>query len=424
MDTTEVKGTTIQLAEHFFRHEYARMVAVITKYFGPERMNMAEDVVQETLLEAIKSWEFQGIPNNPSAWLYKVAKNKTLNILQRDSRHRPLQTEEDHEAASSSDLFNNEHIEDDQLKMMFVCCHPSINQESQIALILKTLCGLSIGEIAKAFLSSNYTINKRLVRARTNLRDSRIEFELPQSGSELESRLESVLKTVYLLFSEGYSASKGPDIIRYELCLEAIRLSEFLMQNDLFKNNHRVNGLLALMYLNASRFNGRVDKEGEILDMAHQDRSQWNQTLINKGLKRLEHVPKQGNPNIYAVMATISAYHCTAPSFEETRWNDILGLYDALVLLDTSPMVKLNRCIALAKAQNPETAIQQLLELSNDSSLENYHLFHTTLGTLYLETEEYTKAHSSFSKALKKTEMKLERSYIDRKLKLIEENLK
>ncbi|MCI0617216.1 sigma-70 family RNA polymerase sigma factor, partial [bacterium] len=281
-----------ELAEHFFRHEYSKMVAVMTRYFGISQVDLAEDVVQDTLLEAIKFWEYKGIPDNPKAWLYTVAKNKALNAIKRKKLQNRYENEIEHAhagqnlEASIDQLFSEQRIADDQLRMIFACCHPVISQESQIALILKTLCGLSISEIAKAYLTTNETINKRLVRARKILRQNHIQFEIPNE-KELEERLNTVLKTIYLLFNEGYSATNGSRLIRYELCMEAIRLVELIISNSSFKSNTPVHALLALMLLDAARFEARQDGEGNIIEMSKQDRSKWSQALINKGLYHL-----------------------------------------------------------------------------------------------------------------------------------------
>jgi len=390
------------------------MVAVIGRFFGAAHINLAEDIVQDALMEAMTQWNYQGIPNNPTAWLYKVAKNKALNVIQKHGRiERMANYETGPEPEVESDLlFTEQVIADDQVRMMFVCCHPSINAESQMALILKTLCGLSIGEIAKAFLTNNETINKRLVRARKVLQQEAIHFDLPGKTSDLELRLTTVLKTVYLLFNEGYSASHGNETIRQDLCLEAIRLVNFLVKHRNFSEHTEVHALLSLMYFNSSRFMERVDNHGNLVELALQDRSKWDQELILLGIHHLDQIGKDASPSLYSIMATISAYHCTAPSFEKTNWAGILALYDGLLKIDPSPIVQLNRVIALARAQGIGQAIQLLEGMSADKKLSTYLPYHLTLAEFYMEDESHELAEKSFLRALEHTKMNNEAQHI------------
>src|SRR6201989_2499496 len=249
----------IGFVDHFFRHETGKLIAVLTRIFGPHNLELAEDVVQDSLLEAIRVWNFKGIPEQPVPWLYRVAKNKALNVVNREKYKRKYATEAAHflesewtADAALENLFSESEIRDDQLRMMFTCCHPSVSEDSQIALTLKTLCGFSLSEIAKAFLTNEENINKRLVRARQKIRDGDIPFEVP-STEYLEERLDAVLQTIYLLFNEGYKASAGPGLIRYELCAEAIRLAEIITDSQTIRDKSKVFSCLALMYLNALR---------------------------------------------------------------------------------------------------------------------------------------------------------------------------
>jgi RNA polymerase sigma factor (sigma-70 family) len=283
-----------QLIDHLFRHESGKMVAVLTRIFGSENLDLAEDVVQDSLIEAIKHWGFKGIPDNPSAWLFRVAKNKALNIINREKYKTRYTTDVIHLLQSewtaepaADHLFSEKEILDDQLRMMFTCCHPSISSDSQVALILKTLCGFSIPEIAKAFLTNEENINKRLVRARQKIRESKIAFEVP-AGKDLKEKLRVVLEIIYLLFNEGYSASTGQELIRYEICEEAIRLTEIIKGHPAIHDKSNVYALLALMQLNASRFRARQDAEGNIFTLEQQNRSLWDITLIGKGFLYLE----------------------------------------------------------------------------------------------------------------------------------------
>lgn len=420
---TQKTGEGKALAAHFFRQEYAKIVAVITRYFGVDQMNMAEDIVQDTLLEAISHWEYKGIPENPQAWLYTVAKNKALNVLKRDQYQETYNKQAaamDRSPVTS--LFSDQQIADDQLRMMFACCHPAISSESQVCLMLKTLCGLSIGEIASAFLTSDETINKRLVRARKSLRDTDTRFELPDHV-DLEARLSTVLQTIFLLFNEGYSASRGNRLIKYELCLEAIRLTELITADTRFRKFASANAMLSLMLLNASRFEARIDKEGNFTRMEDQDRSLWNQQLISRGLWHLQKINESEEIGLYHILATISAYHCTAASYEATDWPAILQMYDALSSFDKSPLVQLNRAIALSRVEGPESAIEVLLALEKELP-PTYYLFHSTLADLYIASDDFSQAISRLQKALAHAEVDSEIEIIRKRIATCEEKLR
>lgn len=402
------KQNAFELTDHFFRHEYSKMVAVISHYFSAEDLNLAEDVVQDTLLEAIRGWELNGIPPNPTAWLYTVAKNKTLNILKRSDTGRKIKAASIHlnkpnPRISIEEMFSTNKISDDLLEMMFVCCHPSLSYGSQVVLILKTLCGFSISEIARAFLTNHGTINKRLVRARKALKKNNVQFKIPEQ--DLAPRISTILEAIYLLFNEGYNATKGDKLIRYELCTEAIRLTKLIAGHPKFKSYTTVHALLALMYLNSARFEARLDHEGNILEMSQQDRKKWHNTLIDKGLFHLDKIRDDKAIYTYHILATISAYHCIAPSYEETDWKSILSLYDQLLTLNNSPVVRLNRAIALAKVDGNKAAIRELTDLESSAALKNYYPLYSTLGSLLMEENSFEKAAATFKHALQLTKI-------------------
>jgi RNA polymerase sigma-70 factor (ECF subfamily) len=411
-----------QLVEHFFRHESGKMVSVLTKIFGAENLDLAEDVVQDSLIEAISQWQYKGIPENPSAWLFRVAKNKALNIINREKYKRQYSKEAIHFLQSEWTaepamvlLFSDQQIQDDQLRMIFTCCHPAITPDSQIALALKTLCGFSIPEIAKAFLTTEENINKRLVRARQRIRDDKIPFEVPQ-GKDLEKRLQTVLETIYLLFNEGYSASKGNEIVRYELCEEAIRLAEIIIAHQGIHSKSNVHALNALMQLNASRFKARQDSDRNILTLEEQNRSLWDRELIGKGFRSLEKATKDGTLSIYHILATISGYHCSSPNYESTNWESILSLYNHLLQIDNSPLVLLNRAIALSKVSGAEAAIAELKKIEGSPTLKSYHLYYSTLGTLYIELNRFKEAAPVLEKAIVMAPLQAEKALLQKKL--------
>ncbi|MDP4263374.1 MAG: sigma-70 family RNA polymerase sigma factor [Bacteroidota bacterium] len=422
MNSLTKESRVTQLIDHLFRHETGKMVAVLTRIFGPENMGLAEDVVQDSLVEAISHWTYQGVPDNPSAWLFRVAKNKALNIVNREKYKRQYSSDVVHHLKSEwtaepalDYFFSEQEILDDQLRMIFTCCHPAISADSQVALALKTLCGFSIPEIAKAFLTTEENINKRLVRARQKIREDKIPFEVPQ-GKELEKRSEAVLETIYLLFNEGYSASKGNDLIRYELCEEAIRLAEIIEKHPAIPNKSIIYGLLALMQLNASRFSSRQDKEGNLLTMAEQNRSQWNRSLIAKGLSNLEKA-SFGNPvSIYNILAAISACHCLAPDFESTDWKSILSLYDNLIQADHSPVVLLNRAIAVSKVYGTEKAMEELEKISKIPAFKSYYLFYATKAEFYITLNQFEKAIPVLETAIGLAPLQAEKQLLQKKL--------
>jgi RNA polymerase sigma factor (sigma-70 family) len=379
-------------------------------------------VVQDTLLEAIQVWEYKGVPDNPAAWLYKVAKNKALNIVNREKYKRDYSSEVAHflksewtANAALDHLFSEEGIKDDQLRMMFTCCHPSISTDSQVALILKTLCGFSIAEIAKAFFTSEENITKRLKRARHTIRENNISFELPDT-THLAARLDAVIEAVYLLFNEGYSASQGNAVIRYELCAEAIRLAGIIAGSDIIRARSNVFAALSLMYFNASRFKSRLNAQGGILTMAEQDRSQWDPSLMQKGFHYLEMATSEESISTYHILAAISAFHCSAPDFKSTDWKNILSLYDKLLLLDHSPVTMLNRSIALSKVHGPQKAIDELLKIKEDPAIRSYHLLHSTLAEFYMELGRLREAAGHLRTAISLQPLPAEIDLLTKKL--------
>ena len=412
------------LLEHFSRNESGKMVAVLTKIFGSDNLDLAEDVVQDALVEALSQWQIKGIPDNPSAWLFRVAKNKALNIVNREKYKRQYSAEASHflQSAWTAEpaldyLFSSSQIRDDQLGLIFTCCHPVISTDSQIALALKTICGLSIPEIARAFLTSEENISKRLVRARQKIKEQKIPFEVPQ-GQELEKRQQTVLDTIYLLFNEGYSASGGKDLIRYTLCQEAIRLAEIISIHPLITSKASVFALQALMQLNASRFNARQDSAGNIYTLEEQNRTLWDFELMEKGFISLHKSATSDHISVFHILAAISAYHCSAPDYQSTDWNSILSLYDKLLLLDHSPVVQMNRAIALSKAVGLEEAIMELEKMGGSPLLNSYHLYYSTLASLLTESGQFEKALPILQKAIGLTPLAAEKALLQKKWNL------
>lgn len=412
------------LVENFFRNESGKMIAVLTKIFGTANLDLAEDVVQDALVEAISQWQVKGIPDNPSAWLFRVAKNKALNIINREKYKRQYSAEASHflQSAWTAEpaldyLFSSTQIQDDQLRMIFTCCHPAITTDSQIALALKTICGLSTREIARAFLTSEENISKRLVRARQKIREQKIPFEVPQ-GHELEKRQQAVLDTIYLLFNEGYSASVGKDLIRYTLCEEAIRLTEIISTHPLITSRANVFALQALMQLNASRFKARQDAEGNIYTLEEQNRSLWDLELMEKGFVSLHKSTTNDQVTVFHILAAISAYHCSAPDYQSTDWNAILSLYDKLLILAPSPVVQMNRAIALSRAVGLKEAISELKKMGGLPLLASHHLYYSTLASFLVESGQFEDAMPVLEKAMGLTSLDAEKTLLMKKWNL------
>jgi len=382
-------------------------------------MELAEDVVQDTLLKALQQWGYQGVPQNPRAWLYQVAKNRALDVIRHDKLNSTHSSEikkqfgqETAELLDNQTIFDSGEIKDDQLRMIFSCCHPSLSIESQVALTLKTLCGFSIAEIAHAFLSSEETITKRLYRAREKLREEKIAFEIP-TGWGFASRLGSVLSVIYLLFNEGYSSSNSDTHIREDLCEEAIRLCILLSEHPA-GNNPQSYALLALMCFNAARFDARVDDHGSIILLKEQDRSKWNNELINQGIKFLAISSEGENFSSYHAEAAIAAAHSLSPTYELTDWKMIVQLYDLLLGMKKSQVIELNRAIAIGQLNGPQ---QLLEELNNLHNLNQYYLFHAAKGDAFLQLKDYENARLSFLTAFGLTSSKPEKELLTRKLK-------
>lgn len=409
-----------RLTEHLFRHESGKLVSVLTRFFGIERLALAEDVVQEALVRALQTWPYHGIPQNPAAWLTQTAKNLALDVIRRETRFREKQPEiivsieqwtPETDAAADGDT---SEIKNDRLRLMFACCHPQLPPEDRTALALKTLCGFSPAEIARAFLTTEAGIVKRLTRARQKIRDLGIRFEIPE-GESLRPRLESVLHTLYLLFNEGYKASTGDTLVREELCAEAIRLAGLLAEHPI-GNQPRTHALLALMLFNAARLHTRTDEDGNILRLHEQDRSRWNVGMIAHGLRHLAESATGSDLTEYHLQAAIASCHCTAPDYASTDWPRILELYNQLAEIDRSPVVALNRAVALSHVEGPAAGLAALAAIRNRASFESYYLFHAVRGELESRLNHPAEAAAHFKTALELAEMKSERAFLARRL--------
>jgi len=369
----------MDIIPHLFKTEHSKIVAVLTGYIGLEHLEIAEDVAGETFLLALDTWPYKGIPPNPTAWLYTVAKNKIKNHLVRNSIFKEKILRQVNGGFSSDEMnidFTDQNIEDSQLQMLFAVCHPAISVESQICLALRLLCGLGLDEIADAFLSNKETIHKRLLRAKKKLQKERIKLEMPDN-KEMQKRVETVLQTIYLLFSEGYYSENGRSIVRYELCTEAINLTYLLLENPL-TNNHHTNALMSIMCFHSSRFEARTSGYGETILYDDQDRKLWDTEFIEKGFYYLQQASAWQQPSKYYLEASIAYWH-TVDNPNSDKWVSILKLYDALIAMNQVPMAEMNRIWAFSKVHGTMEAIREAEKLEIHAN----HFYFILLAELY-----------------------------------------
>jgi RNA polymerase sigma factor (sigma-70 family) len=408
-----------QLVEHLFRHEAGKMVATLTRIFGIEHWNLAEDVVQEALSRALQTWPFRGIPENPSAWIMRASRNLALDVIRREKVFRAKEAEiarliQADGATAEATSFSEHEIADDRLRMMFVCCHPVIPPEAQVALALKTLCGFSVMEISHAFLTTEAAIAKRLTRAKQKIQEAQVPFEIP-IGDELTRRLDSVLQSLYLLFNEGYKASRGEKLVREDLCKEAIRLTELLAQHPA-GNQPNTHALLALMLLNTARLPAREDDAGNLLRLEEQDRTRWDQAMIARGMFHLRESAAGADISEYHLQAGIAACHATAMDYQSTDWARILSLYDRLMEFEDSPVVALNRAVAVANVYGPEAGLETVRAIRDREKLGSYYLFYAVIGELEMRLNNRAAAAEQFRKAFELAETKSERAFLLKRL--------
>ena len=387
---------TEELIPHLFRSEYSKITAVLGRLFGFEHIEAAEDIASETFLSALETWSYKGVPENPAAWLYAVAKNKARNHLKRenvftDKVAPQLGHSTPQDPEPEIDLSDN-NITDSQLQMLFAVCHPSISVESQIGLALRILCGFGVGEIADAFLTNKEAINKRLFRAKETLHREKVKIELP-SEAEIDKRLGSVLTTLYLLFNEGYYSESQAAVLREELCEEAMRLTYLLVANER-TNKPAVNALLALMCFHSSRFKARKNENGEVVLYPDQDETLWDRELITKGVVFLRQAAQGNTLSKYHLEASIAYWHTIKEDTKE-KWENILQLHDQLLLIEYSPIAALNRTYALSKVRGNAEAIIEAEKLK----LVNSHFYFTLLSELYKDIDK-DKAKENLRKAL------------------------
>jgi len=397
---------THRVIEAVWRIESAKLIGGLARIVRD--VGLAEDLAQDALVIALERWPESGIPDNPGAWLMATAKHRAIDRIRRnvtlERKHeeigRDLEIQQEMAEAdfdAALDTANADDVGDDLLRLIFMACHPVLSTEARVALILRLLGGLTTDEIARAFLVPEPTVAQRIVRAKRTLAEAHVPFEVPR-GAERAERLSSVLEVIYLIFNEGYSATAGDDWMRPALCEDALRLGRILA--ELVPNEPEVHGLVALMEIQASRMRARVNPSGEPILLLDQNRARWDQLLIRRGLAALERAEKLGNVlGPYALQAAIAACHARARTPEETDWERIVAFYDALVQLAPSPVVELNRAVALAMAYGPAAGLELVDELVSESSLKAYHLLPSVRGDLLAKLGRFEEARTEFERA-------------------------
>jgi len=396
------------------------MVAALTRVFGVHNLALAEDVVQDAFCRALEVWPFRGVPDNPSAWLMTTAKHRAIDVLRRERTARTFAPEFGRLLESEwtlvsmvDELFGPSALEDDLLRMMFSCCHPRLAEDAQIALILHILCGFGVSEVAAAFLSSEAATQKRISRAKKVLAGSKRLFDL--TNVDFRRRLSAVHRALYLLFNEGYHGASTESAVRVELCHEAMRLTALLVEHPL-ASTPATHALAALMHLHAARLPARVDVSGNLSSLFEQDRSRWDGALVAEGQRLLERAAAGPAVTEYHVEAAIAAVHTCAPRAEDTNWRQIVALYDALLTIRPSPVVALNRAIAVAQHEGPERGLQEIQAIDGRDRLAGYPFYFAALGELELRCERRDAARDHFQAALALARSPMERRFLEQRI--------
>jgi RNA polymerase sigma-70 factor (ECF subfamily) len=408
--------------ENVYRSDWGRIVATLIGMLGD--FDLAEEYAQEAFAAALDQWPTSGVPDSPRAWIVQTARHKAIDRLRRwtlfAEKIQP-QLARDYTGYTPAKEYETIEIPDERLRLIFTCCHPALAPESRVALTLRTLCGLETDEIARAFLVPTVTMAQRLVRAKRKIRDARIPYIVPEAD-EISARLDSVLTVIYLVFNEGYMATRGDRLIRTDLSAEAIRLGR-LIRSLMSPQPPETTALLALMLLHDARREARVDEAGDIVVLEDQDRSRWNQTQIAEALVMVEE-GLRGEPGPYALQAAIVAEHCKASSAETTDWREILRLYDLLQNLQPTPVVSLNRAVAAAMALGPQSGLDIIDDLAATSELEDFHLLHAARADLLRRLGSLDEAAKSYRRALTLVTNASERRYLERRLREVQPSAK
>lgn len=412
-------GDVAAEVESVYRSDWGRIVATLISLFGD--FELAEEYAQEAFAAALDQWPVSGVPEFPRAWIVSTARHKAIDRLRRETLFtEKLQPQLAHETPSTVEQpeYEKDEIADERLRLIFTCCHPSLAPEAQVALTLRTLCGLETDEIARAFVVPTATMAQRLVRAKRKIRDTRIPYVVPDA-SQMAERLDAVLAVIYLVFNEGYAATRGERLIRADLSAEAIRLGRIVRALLSPQAPLEVTGLLALMLLHDARREAREDEAGDIVLLEDQDRRLWNRNQIAEALPLVAEA-LEGTPGPYALQAAIAAEHCKAIRAEDTDWHEIVRLYDRLEQVDSSPVISLNRAAAIAMAEGPKVALAIVDNLVREGELENYHLLHAARADLLRRIGSRDEAARSYLQAIALATNERERVYLERRLKKLQ----
>ncbi|HVR30699.1 MAG TPA: sigma-70 family RNA polymerase sigma factor [Thermoanaerobaculia bacterium] len=407
-----------KLVDHLFRRESGRLVARLVRVLGPQRLDLAEEAVQDAMIQALRSWPFTGSPSDPAAWLTRVAHNRALDVLRREgvfaAKHGEVRSLDEARLDRIEEPAFAGEIEDDRLRLMFVCCHPALPGDGRIALTLKVVCGFSVREIARAFLAADATVAQRIARAKRLIRERAIPYGVP-GPNELPERRASVLKVLYLMFNEGYSPGEGEAVIRADICSEAVRLAEAAAAHPV-TGTAESHALAALLLLQGARLEARQDSAGDILLLDEQDRSIWNAQWLERGFRHLELSMSGDRLTAYHLEAGIAACHAAAPSLEATDWPAIVGYYDRLLELCPSAVTELNRAVALAMIEGPAAGLAAIDGIAGDGSLRDYPLLHSVRGELCRRAGRRAEARSHLQCALDQARSLPVRRLLERRL--------